>query len=351
MDCELAAGGCPRPLPISVVIPAYGHAAWVGRAVRAVAAQTAPPAEIVVVDDASPDDTAAVVAALAAECPVPVRLLRHAVNGGGPAARETGWRAATQPFIAFTDDDCVPDPDWLAAAWPAFRDAAVGAVEGRVTTGRTAPPTLATHQVQNLYGGQFLTANMIYRRAALEAAGGFSVPVLDDSALAFAVLAAGWRIVFAPDAVVDHPPRPDGRRRTVRLALREAWWRRYTGLVLRRYPTVAPRYFHWWQPTDTGLTLALAALGWGCGAGSAGWVIGGLAGLAVLWPRAAAHWLAGRAYGTRDYLFALGLALLVAPVAAAAHWGGLAASALGWQGRDPRRTAAAVGWQWGVERG
>jgi glycosyltransferase involved in cell wall biosynthesis len=335
-DVRLAVG----PLPVSVVIPAYGHAAWVGRAVQAAAAQTAPPAEILVVDDASPDATAAVVAAVAASVPVPVRLLRHPVNRGGPAARETGWRAATQPFIAFTDDDCVPDPTWLAAAWPALQDATVGAVEGRVVTGRQAPPTLATHQVTNLYGGQFLTANMIYRRAALAEAGGFTVPVLDDSALAFAVLARGWRIVFVPDAVVDHPPRPDGRWRTVRLAFREAWWRRYTGLLWRRYPTVAPRYLHWSQPTDLLLTAGLAAVGAGVAAGWSAGLIGGLVALILALPRAAAHYVAGRVYGGRDYLLALGLALAVAPVAVAAHWGGFVAAGCGWQGRDPRRAGA-----------
>ena len=94
-----------RPL-ISVVIPAYNSAGTLGRALASVYAQDYQPLDIVVVDDASRDDTAAVVLAHDARG---VRLIRHERNQGASAARNTGVRAAAGELIAFLD----ADDEWL----------------------------------------------------------------------------------------------------------------------------------------------------------------------------------------------------------------------------------------------
>src|SRR3954452_3482097 len=68
--------------------------------------------EVVIVDDASQDDTPAVLERALAG-PLDLRVLRQAEGGGQAAARNAGWRAATAPVVAFTDDDCVCARDWL----------------------------------------------------------------------------------------------------------------------------------------------------------------------------------------------------------------------------------------------
>ena len=88
-------------LPVSVVIPCWRAAATLGRAVQSVLAQTQAPAEIIVVDDASDDATPQVIAAL----PSPIRKIALPENRGAGSARNAGWQAASQEFIAFLDAD------------------------------------------------------------------------------------------------------------------------------------------------------------------------------------------------------------------------------------------------------
>ncbi|MDQ2084638.1 glycosyltransferase family 2 protein [Xanthobacteraceae bacterium Astr-EGSB] len=92
----------------SVVIPTYNRASTLGRALASVTAQSFPAAEIVVVDDGSTDDTAAVLAEYAAW---PLRHVVHPRNLGAAAARNSGVEAATSPWIAFldSDDEWMPD--------------------------------------------------------------------------------------------------------------------------------------------------------------------------------------------------------------------------------------------------
>ena len=79
-------------LPVSVVIPCYRCAATLDRALQSVLAQTQPPAEIIVVDDASDDATPRVIAAL----PPSIKKIRLPENRGAGSARNAGWQAATQ---------------------------------------------------------------------------------------------------------------------------------------------------------------------------------------------------------------------------------------------------------------
>lgn len=87
---------------VSVVIPTFNRAALLVKALHSVRQQTYPNLEIIVVDDASTDDTATAVQKID---DLRVHYIRHEVNRGGSAARNTGIRAATGEFIAFLDDD------------------------------------------------------------------------------------------------------------------------------------------------------------------------------------------------------------------------------------------------------
>jgi glycosyltransferase involved in cell wall biosynthesis len=129
------ASGAPS---ISVVIPTFNRSLLLNRAIGSVLNQTHPAAEIIVVDDASSDDTSARVAEYAGMIPlVYIRLER---NGGGGVARNAGIRKATGRYIAFLDSDDAWDPDHLrtlleAAATQAghFVVASSALVRGRKT--------------------------------------------------------------------------------------------------------------------------------------------------------------------------------------------------------------------------
>jgi glycosyltransferase involved in cell wall biosynthesis len=200
---------------VSVVVPTYRRPGLLGRCLTALDAQDFDPAayEVIIADDAASDDTRRQVEAFAGRAR-PRVVYAPATGAHGPAAaRNVGWRRAAAPVVAFTDDDCVPDPGWLTAGVGVFeRDAAVAAVTGRVVVPLPPAPTDYERDAAGLEGAEFVTANCFCRRDALAAAGGFderfTAAWREDSDLHFALLEAGLRVVKAPDAVVVHPVRP-----------------------------------------------------------------------------------------------------------------------------------------------
>src|SRR5581483_3099817 len=105
--------------------------------------------EVVVVDDGSPaeDGVAGVLDAAAADFPVPLRWVSLEQNAGPAVARNRAWRMAAGEWIAFTDDDCRPRPDWLVRLLAAA-DRAGGA---EVVQGRTEPDPDATDLLDEAY--------------------------------------------------------------------------------------------------------------------------------------------------------------------------------------------------------
>jgi GT2 family glycosyltransferase len=112
----------------TVVVCCFNGAAELPHVLASLAAQTIrDQVEVLVVDDGSTDGTADVARSYG------VHLIVHEQNAGLAAARNTGWRAATAPVVAFTDDDCRPAPDWLERLLPAIEtDPDVVAVGGSV---------------------------------------------------------------------------------------------------------------------------------------------------------------------------------------------------------------------------
>lgn len=110
---ENAGPGGLSPAPLSVVVAARNEAERLPALLDALAAQTHPHWEVVIVDDASEDATAALVEARAAEDPR-FRLVRAAEPHGKKNALALGIAAAHHARLAFTDADCVPPPGWLA---------------------------------------------------------------------------------------------------------------------------------------------------------------------------------------------------------------------------------------------
>ena len=130
---------------------------------------------------------------------------------GPAAARNAGWRASQAQFLAFTDDDCEPEPDWLSAGVAALVNGA-DAVSGRVVVPLRQCPTDYERDVAGLARAEFVTANCFCRRTALQAIGGFDESFRaawrEDSDLQFSLLESGFSIVRENRALVTHPVRP-----------------------------------------------------------------------------------------------------------------------------------------------
>lgn len=131
--------------------------------------------------------------------------------GRGPAAnRNAGAAAAAGEWLVFTDDDCIPDPDWLAAIARAVRRGGADVIEGR-TVCRAGIPSPRWHAPVNESGGCLWSCNFAIRSELFRSMGGFDERFrfahLEDVDLRERLRAAGAVVRFAPEAVVDHPPR------------------------------------------------------------------------------------------------------------------------------------------------
>ena len=99
-------GAVATTAPVSVVIPCFRCASTIEEAIASILAQTLPPAEVLLVEDGSGDDTLESLHRIAASCePGWIKVVALPANGGPSRARNAGWRLAEQPYIAFLDAD------------------------------------------------------------------------------------------------------------------------------------------------------------------------------------------------------------------------------------------------------
>ena len=245
----LPAVAAPRSaLPaVSVVVVTAGRRALVGRALDSLAQQTyLGPTEVVVVDNASDDGTAADLAAR------PVTVLTTPQHLHVAAARNRAAAASSGALLAFTDDDCRPAPTWLEGLVASWREG-VALVQGRTTADPQQPvEPLSRTQWTPAEAGLYETSNVAYDRLSFDAAGGFDeafadevaqvlgprfgrYPFGEDTDLAWRVKRSGGASRFAATAVVHHHVFPPDRSYLLRRAVVGAGW----PLLLRRVPELA----------------------------------------------------------------------------------------------------------------
>lgn len=200
---------------VSVVIPTCGRPQLLQRCLNALLEQSLDPAlyEIVVVDDGHSDETEALVARIAGQtlgCPV-LRYLRPEGTKGPAGARNRGWRAARAGVIAFTDDDTIPDRDWLRYGLFAMETGERAAIWGRIVVPTPPVPTDHEKTTRGLEDARFVTANCFVRKSALEAVGGFDERYRrawrEDADLYFALMQRYGEIDQVSAALVVHPVR------------------------------------------------------------------------------------------------------------------------------------------------
>jgi GT2 family glycosyltransferase len=227
-------------LPASVIVCTRNGAARIGACLRALQLQTHPDFEIIVVDDGSTDGTARLVAE---EFP-DVKLLQLPAAGLS-AARNAGAAAARGEILAYTDDDCEPDEEWLERLAEEFvrgKWDAVGGPNLAPSPGNlgeavvAAAPGAPSHVMLDDQEAEHLPGcNLAVQRAAFDKAGGFDprfVTAGDDVDFCWRLRDAGCRLGFAPMAFVWHH-----RRSSVYAYLRQQWgYGKAERLLIAKHP-------------------------------------------------------------------------------------------------------------------
>ena len=211
-------------MDLSLVISTRNRAAQLEQALESYARLQYQGAwELVIVDNGSSDATPQLLEAFGRRFSGNVRVLQHARPGLG-AARNVGWRAAGADIVAFTDDDCYPQQDYLARIDGCFSDPRYGFVGGRVLLHDPSdyPVTiqLSDQRVEfppksYIAPGEVHGANFAFRRQALEAIGGFDERLgagtkyysAEDTDAMARVSAMGWWGLYDPAPTVSHHHR------------------------------------------------------------------------------------------------------------------------------------------------
>ncbi|WP_289019458.1 glycosyltransferase family 2 protein [uncultured Ornithinimicrobium sp.] len=207
----------------SVVIPTYNRVDYIATCLDHVQRQTVPPVEVIVVD-ASPDDaTQRVVEGYPA-----VTYIRSPHGRGTTAtSRSIGLERSTGQVVVYLDDDAYPAPSWLAELLRRYGPSDVAGVGGRTDNGRPHEELEGLDKIGKLLPNGQLTgnfaarsagdvevdhllgANMSMRRDVIEELGGIrdfypGTCLREESDIALRARAAGYRLIYTPEAVVRH---------------------------------------------------------------------------------------------------------------------------------------------------
>lgn len=212
---------------LDVIVPAFERPELLEVCLASVR-ETVPAARLIVVDDASADDG---VARVADACGAVV--VRHPINRGPAAARNTGLREAVSPIVAFVDADCAVTPGWIEPLMAHFDDPRVVAVAPRIIPRGTSRGALGRYE--DTRGsldmgprpelvspgaplGYLPSATLLARRSALQD------PPFDeelrlgeDVDLIWRLVDGGGMVRYEPSSIVTHEMRPDfcGRARRI----------------------------------------------------------------------------------------------------------------------------------------
>ena len=231
---------------VTILLPGHNEADSLERAVIGIHEQIGIPTQIVVVDDGSTDEMAAVGRRLKASGLIDV-FVSTGLRGGKAAASNLGLTYCTGDYVIIADIDTSFDRDALARIIAPFADPSVGAVSGNIGV-RNAEASLITRfqaiqyvnsiamgrRVTDMLMGQFIASGAFaaFRRAALDMVGGWAAGPGEDGDVSTQLWRAGWVIRFAADAwaLTDVP-----ETLTALLRQRARWNRSFTMLRFRKH--------------------------------------------------------------------------------------------------------------------
>jgi len=222
----LLEAGPPLPPPawpgVSIVIPSYNRARQLERCLRSLFALDYPCLEIIVVDDASTDESGGMLRCMAREAVtrgLEMPVVRHEKRQGVGISRNTGTQIAQHDLVAYIDSDCVASPGWLKELVPAFQDMRIAAVGGMIRAyerktllGRyedvRSSLFMGVHPQQVRLEGPISylpTANMVVRRTVWQQLAGFAPMTQgEDVDFCLRLLKSGASIHYLPQGVVYH---------------------------------------------------------------------------------------------------------------------------------------------------
>ncbi len=203
-----------RPL-VSVIVPLHNEAERLPRLLAALQNQSYPNYEVILIDNDSTDGTASLASKYAQGM---TRIVFETRVRNADTARNTGIAAAQGDLLAFTDGDCLPDPQWLESAVERLVAKAADLVAGRIDFDLPKQPDSAQvydsisflrHSDSVEKRGVAFTANLLVTRAVVNATGGFPANVgwNGDSLFTRSATRQGYRLVYADNARVRHPVR------------------------------------------------------------------------------------------------------------------------------------------------
>ena len=232
-------------LPVSIIVCTRNRAESLGRTLAALArldVSALPAVELVIVDNGSTDGTAELVRTAAGSFPYPVRLV-SCPEKGLSRARNAGVAEARHALILFTDDDCLPEPDWAVRLAEAYGGDPLQVIGGRVvdvaqgeTPGLTPPPAdlrgaewLDRPERTHLFmiGANFSFGSAVVSRIGLfdtRFGAGAPLHAAEDTDFVYRAFRAGIPVRYDPSAVVWHDHRRDAatlRRMVYRYHLSE----------------------------------------------------------------------------------------------------------------------------------
>lgn len=203
-------------IEFSIVIPTHNRPTQLATCLTGLAKLDFPRErfEVIVVDDGGDRDLSSIIQQF--QNRIDVKLTRQS-NAGPAAARNTGVAAATRRFLAFTDDDCTPHSDWLnqfAKAFAADEEIMVGGTSiNALKNNLCAAASQVILNVVHLHFNRdhehaifFPSNNLALKREKYLELGGFdpAFRCSEDRDLCDRWLASGKRLVFVPQAKIDH---------------------------------------------------------------------------------------------------------------------------------------------------
>jgi glycosyltransferase involved in cell wall biosynthesis len=229
------------PVKVSIIIPTYKRPLLLKRCLEALISQDFPEDdyEIIIVTDGIDEDTNKVLSqALLFDFFDNIFCYSLPFKKGPAAARNAGWRIAKGQLILFTDDDCIPDFNWIKNLYNAFEFYGHSAIAltGKVVVPLSSAPTDFELNTANLETAEFVTANCACTKTSLEMVNGFdeefTMAWREDSDLEFKFLKEDIPIKKIDEAVVVHPARkaPWG------VSLKEQRKSMFNALLFKKHP-------------------------------------------------------------------------------------------------------------------
>jgi len=189
---------------VSVVMTVRNASETIVVCLQSILSQTFENFEVVLIDDSSTDNTEEIIQKINDNR---LRYHRNEKWLGITPSRNRGIKKASGEIVFFTDGDCRVAENWIEAGLKSLSDSSCLGVEGRIYyVSEDYKPTFSDRVMENRRGGNYMTGNIAYKKAAIEKVGAFDerLTYLEDRDIAFRVMKHG-KICFNPDMIVYHP--------------------------------------------------------------------------------------------------------------------------------------------------